>query len=247
MTGAVARQPLLEVEALNVSYGRVQTLFDVSMSVGEGEVLALLGTNGAGKSTLLRAIMGLHRPDSGSVRFDGQELVAEPAELRIGRGIAMVPGGNAVFPGLTVEENLRAGAFSQRRSGRARARVAEALERFPALGECRSRLAGTLSGGQQQMLALAKGLLTRPRALLIDELSLGLAPVVVSQLMQTVRELAAEGVAVVLVEQSLNVALELAQRAMFMERGQVRYEGAGRELLDRDDLVRSIFLSGGRA
>ena len=245
MTEAVARRTLLEVEAIDVSYGQVQTLFGVNLSVSEGEVLALLGTNGAGKSTLLRAIMGLHAPDAGSVRLAGLELVKESAERRIDRGIVLVPGGQAVFPALTVEDNLRAGTFVLRRSpALARTRITEAIERFPVLADCRSRLAGALSGGQQQMLAIAKGLLTRPRVLLIDELSLGLAPVVVGQLMQTVRELAAEGVAVVLVEQSLNVALELAQRAIFMERGRVRYEGGGQALLDRDDLVRSIFLSG---
>ncbi len=236
---------LLEIRNLDFHYGPVQILFDVDLDVPEGEIFALLGTNGAGKSTLLRAITGLTPPTRGSIRFDGIDTTYLEAEQLLGLGIAQMPGGKATFPGLSVEENLRVGAFTFRDDD---ARVAEAIEEvfgwFPRLAERRDQLAGTLSGGEQQMLALGKAFLTRPRLLCIDELSLGLQPSIVAQILGIVREMHARGTTIIVVEQSLNVALSLATTAVFMEKGQVRFQGPARELLERPDLARSVFLDG---
>jgi ABC-type branched-subunit amino acid transport system ATPase component len=239
----VTTAPVLTVEGLDFSYGRLQVLFGVGLTVAEGEVLALLGTNGAGKSTLLRVISGLAEPQQGDVLLDGVSLAADGAAQRVKRGIVQVAGGKATFPALSVEENLAAAAYTIRRD---RDLVAErrqrVLELFEELAGCLKQPAGTLSGGQQQMLALAKGLMLEPRLLLIDEFSLGLAPVVVTRLIEVVEELKRRGVTMVIVEQSVNVALCLAQRAVFMEKGEIRFEGQADELLDRDDIVRAVFL-----
>ncbi len=236
----------LIVRDLNVSYGSVQILFDVSIEVDRGEVVALLGTNGAGKSTLLRAISGVTEADYGAVVFDGRDITHAPPHEIAALGVGQMPGGKAVFADLTVAENLRAGGWTVRRDRAARdRRVAQALASFPALAERLDEPAGNLSGGQQQMLGLAMNLIAAPSLLLIDELSLGLAPVVVERLVELVREVAAEGTTVILVEQSVNVALTLADRAYFLEKGQVRFSGPTADLLDRPDLLRSVFL--GRA
>jgi ABC-type branched-subunit amino acid transport system ATPase component/predicted MFS family arabinose efflux permease len=235
--------PMIQVRHLDFSYGPVQVLFDVNVDVREGEVLALLGTNGAGKSTLLRAISGLGIPDRGVVRLQGRTITLAEPRTRVGLGIVQVPGGKAVFPALTVRENLIAGTSTFRSDA---ARVAAAIDRvialFPILGERITQHAGTLSGGEQQMLGLAMSLVLDPKVLLIDELSLGLAPIVVQQLLETVERLKETGLTIVIVEQSVNVALSVADRAVFMEKGQVRFEGPARELLERDDLVRAVFL-----
>jgi ABC-type branched-subunit amino acid transport system ATPase component len=240
-------EPILVVAGLDVAYGPLQILFGVDLVVDPGEVLALLGTNGAGKSTLLRAITGLTPPTAGRVVLDGEEITdLEPAE-RVRRGLVMVPGGNAVFPPLTVEENLRLGGYLLRGDPHSfRERRSEVLERFPALRDRLDQPAEALSGGERQMLALAKALLLHPTVLCIDELSLGLAPRVVQDLLQVVRALSADGVTMIVVEQSLNVALSVADRAVFLEKGHVRFEGAAAELADRDDLVRAVFLGAGR-
>jgi ABC-type branched-subunit amino acid transport system ATPase component len=234
---------VLAVEDLDFSYGRLQVRFGVGLSVSAGEVLALLGTNGAGKSTLLRVISGLAPPQRGDVVLDGTSICSESAEQRVRRGIVQVPGGKATFPGLTVAENLLAAAYTIRRN---RDLVAErrgrVLELFPDLAGRLKQTAGTLSGGQQQMLALAKGLMLDPRVLLIDEFSLGLAPVVVGELMEVVEELKRREITMIIVEQSVNVALCVAERAVFMEKGEIRFEGRADELLERDDIVRAVFL-----
>ena len=235
--------PLLEIRDLDFSYGPMQVLFGVSLDVGEGEVLALLGTNGAGKSTVLRAVTGLGRFDRGQILFDGVPLEPGSPGTRVDKGIVLLPGGRSVFPGLTVEENLRARGYRFRKDDIAD-RVERALDRFPVLRARRTQPAGTLSGGEQQMLALSGALLRDPRLLLIDELSLGLAPVVVQELLEVVAGLRDEGVTMVIVEQSINVALTIADRAVFMEKGEVRFSGDARELLERDDLVRAVFLGG---
>ena len=236
---------LLEVRNLDFSYGTVQVLFSVDLDVPEGEIVALLGTNGAGKSTLLRAICGLEHPTRGSIRLDGEDVTYLEAEQILTLGLSQMPGGKATFPGLTVEENLRAGCFSFRRDkARLEQEVAQVEKWFPVLAERRKQQAATLSGGEQQMLALGKAFLTRPKLLCIDELSLGLAPTVVEQLLGIVREIHARGTTVVIVEQSVNVALALATTAVFMEKGEVRFSGPARELLDRPDLLRSVFLEG---
>jgi ABC-type branched-subunit amino acid transport system ATPase component/sugar phosphate permease len=237
--------PVLQVRNLDFSYGPVQVLFDVGIEVHDGEVLALLGTNGAGKSTLLRAVSGLGIPDRGVVRLRGRTITYSEAEVRFRAGIVQLRGGAGVFPDLTVADNLKAALLA---SGGdhddAEARMAKALSAFPALqGRLRDR-AGNLSGGQQQMLALGMALMHDPEVLLIDELSLGLAPVVMQELLEVVENLKAQGQAMIIVEQSLNVALAIADRAVFMEKGRVRFEGPAQELLERDDLARAVFLGG---
>lgn len=245
---AGTRLPMLACRNLDYSYGRLQVLFGVDFSVDDGEMVALLGTNGAGKSTLLRVISGLGLPTRGSVRFRGAEITYLDAERRNRLGITQVPGGRAVFGPLTVVENLRVFAFSYGRQRREVDRgIDEALAAFPRLAERRNQPASTLSGGEQQMLGLAKALILKPRLLLVDELSLGLAPRTVAELMETVRRLNSSGVAVVLVEQSVNYALSLVHHAYFMERGQIRFDGPAAELLQRSELVRSVFLEGAGA
>ncbi|MBK5307038.1 MAG: MFS transporter [Frankiaceae bacterium] len=239
---------LLETKDLTVSYDGVQVLFGVDLRIHEGEIVALLGTNGAGKSTTLNAINGLVQPDGGNVWFGGVAITGEPPERTTARGIVQAPGGRGIFPGLTVEENLRLGAFLIRKDkALLAARLDEVLGVFPALRPLLPLRAGSLSGGQRQQLVLAQAFLLKPKLLLIDELSLGLAPVIVQELLATVRRLNREGITVVLVEQSVNVALTLADRAYFMEKGQVRFEGPTAELLHRDDLLRSVFLGGAPA
>jgi ABC-type branched-subunit amino acid transport system ATPase component len=236
---------LLEVRGIDYSYGPVQVLFGVDLDVVEGEVLALLGTNGAGKSTLLRAISGLGSVDDGRIVFDGNDLTrAEPGE-RVRRGIVQMPGGKAIFPDLSVDENLRAAAYTFIWDRpKVAERTARILELFPVLGDRLEQPAQTLSGGEQQMLGLATALLLDPKILLIDELSLGLAPIVVEQLLEVVTQLRAAGLTIVIVEQSVNIALSVADRAVFMEKGTVRFEGPAADLLERDDLVRAVFLGG---
>ena len=237
------RAPLLSCKGIDFSYGPLQILFDVDFSVDEGEMVALLGTNGAGKSTLLRVIAGLGTPSSGTVRVDGRDVTfAEPGE-RVRAGVSQIPGGKAVFGPLSVAENLRLYGYALGRDRKAVDRgIEEAFATFPRLHERRNSPASTMSGGEQQMLALSKALILQPRLLLIDELSLGLAPKVVGELLTLVRSINAAGTAVVLVEQSVNVALSLAEHAYFMEKGQVRFDGRTADLLERPDILRSVFL-----
>ena len=239
--------PLLDVRGIDFSYGHVQVLFDVGIFVGAGEVLALLGTNGAGKSTLLRVISGLGKQSRGTVHFKGSSIDGLAAHERMRAGIVQLPGGKAIFPGLTVAENLLVGAHTFKWDRRRIAERCEAvLELFPVLTERLEQAAGSMSGGEQQMLGLAKALLPEPELLLIDELSLGLAPVVVESLIGVVERLKADGVTMVIVEQSVNIALTLADRAVFMEKGEIRFSGPAQELARRDDLVRAVFLGGAR-
>jgi ABC-type branched-subunit amino acid transport system ATPase component len=240
--------PLLRVRGVDLSYGAFQVLNGVDLDVHEGEILALLGTNGAGKSTLLRALSGLSPVDRGSIRFEGRDLtLADPVE-RVRAGIIQVAGGKAVFASLTVLENLLVGAhtFAWDRA-RVRRRIEAGLVRVPALADKLDQRAGTLSGGEQQLLALAKAVLLEPRLLLIDELSLGLSPVLVEQALDLVSDLRDEGTTIVLVEQSLTIALSVADRAVFLEKGTVQFDGPAEGLLERDDLVRAVFLGGTRA
>ena len=236
---------LLLVRNLDAGYGGRQVLFGVSMDVKEGEIVALLGTNGAGKSTLLKAISGVVEGDRGAVVLDGRDVTHAPPNEIAALGISQMPGGQGVFGGLTVQENLHLAGWTRSHDPAGRdAAIEEVLEMFPLLRERLHRDAADLSGGQQQMLALGMAFVAKPRVLLIDELSLGLAPVVVGQLLPIVQRVAAEGTAVILVEQSVNVALTVAERAYFMERGTIRFSGATAELLERKDLLRSVFLSG---
>ncbi|MGH8975740.1 MAG: ATP-binding cassette domain-containing protein [Acidimicrobiia bacterium] len=246
--------PLLSCTGLEVAYGRTQILFAVDLTVDAGEVVAVLGTNGAGKSTLLRAISGLTPPRAGRVMLGGRDVTGQSPVRLAALGLAHMPGGRGNFPDLSVAENLRMACWTHGRD-RARSRLAmdRALELFPVLEGRLSDRAGLLSGGQQQMLALAQAFVqgappadgaARQRLLLVDELSLGLAPVVVAELLDVVHRLRDEGVAVVLVEQSADLALRVADRAVFLEKGEVRFSGPAAGIAGRDDLVRSVFLSG---
>jgi ABC-type branched-subunit amino acid transport system ATPase component/sugar phosphate permease len=239
------RPPLLGAKGINFSYGKLQVLFDVDFTVDDGEMVALLGTNGAGKSTLLKVISGIGLPSSGTIRLDGDDITYLDAERRVRLGISQIPGGRAVFRRMTVVENLRGFGYTLGADKRAvEAAIERCLAAFPRLDERKSSLGATLSGGEQQMLGLCKALILKPRLLLIDELSLGLAPVVVGQLLDLVREINATGTAVVLVEQSVNIALSLVDHAYFMEKGEMRFDGRAADLLDRDDLLRAVFLEG---
>jgi branched-chain amino acid transport system ATP-binding protein len=245
--GSSTGQPgaLLTCRGVEVAYGQVQVLFGVDLDVMPGEVVALLGTNGAGKSTLLRAVSGTTDPMGGTIFFEGRDIThADPGQTAA-LGIVQVPGGKAVFPTLTVAEHLRAAGWLYRDDPEhLRTATAAVLEMFPRLDERIDQMAGNLSGGEQQMLALGMAFIAKPKLLIIDELSLGLAPTVVEQLLGVVRRIQQQGTAILLVEQSINVALTLAERAYFMEKGEVRFEGPTAELLQRDDIVRSVFLDG---
>lgn len=235
--------PALQVNNLDFCYGPVQVLFDVGFEVNRGETLALLGTNGAGKSTLLRVISGLGTPRRGVVRLGGRTITYTSPQLRTTLGIHQLPGGKGVFPGMTVHQNLTMGAYIHRRDrDDVASRIDRVLELFPDLAQRQNQLASSMSGGQQQMLALAKVLLHDPEILLIDELSLGLAPTIVQDLLVVVEQLQEQGQTIIIVEQSLNVALSVADRAIFLEKGQIRFEGSAQDLLERDDLARAVFL-----
>ncbi len=240
--------PMLACKGIDFSYGQLQVLFDVDFTVDEGEMVALLGTNGAGKSTLLKVVSGIGLPSAGSVRYTGQDITYLDAERRVPLGITQVPGGRAVFGSMDVVENLRTfGYILGRDKKRIDASIEECFEAFPRLYERRTSLAANLSGGEQQMVGLSKALILQPKLLLIDELSLGLAPIIVGQLLDMVRRINATGTAVVLVEQSVNIALSLVDHAYFMEKGQMRFDGPAKDLLERGDLLRAVFLEGADA
>jgi branched-chain amino acid transport system ATP-binding protein len=237
---------LMLARGIDVHYDNVQVLFDVDLEVDEGEIVALMGTNGAGKSTLLRAMSGLVPASAGAVVFDGRDMTYSPPNEVAARGVAQVPGGQGVFTQLSVGDNLRLAAWQERRDkAEVRAATQRVLEIFPALAQRLDEPGGNLSGGQQQMLTLGMAFIAKPRLLMIDELSLGLAPVIVSQLLEMVKALRDQGVTIILVEQSVNVALTVADRAYFMEKGEIRFEGPTADLLDRPDLLRSVFLNAG--
>ena len=224
--------PLLEVEDLRVRYGAVEAVHGLSFAASSGEVTALIGANGAGKSSTLAAISGLV-PASGRVRFDGREIRGTPPHAIVRAGVVQVPEGREILARMTVEENLLMGL-----RGRGRSELATAYERFPILRERRALLAGSLSGGEQQMLAIARALLARPRLLLLDEPSLGLAPLVVKVVFETLAELKTQGVTMLLVEQSALRALRLADRAYVMELGRIVLRGTGQELLRDEGIAR---------
>ena len=239
---------LLSCRKIDMAYGPVQILFGVDFEVAQGEIVALLGTNGAGKSTLLKGICGLVRPKRGTVTFKGEDVTSLTADVTTHRGISLMPGGKGVFPTLTVAENLRLAAWLIRHEpDRVEEARAEVTRLFPILEQRSTQMAGNLSGGEQQMLALGGALMTRPELLMIDELSLGLAPTIVGQLLDVVQEIHRRGTTIVIVEQSVNIALNLAQRAVFMEKGEVRFTGPTAELLERPDILRSVFIAGAAA
>ena len=242
------RAKLLLVRGVHAGYDGRPVLKGIDLELDEGEIVALLGTNGAGKSTLLKSISGVVEADRGAIIFDGRDITHVPPHEIAAAGIVQMPGGAGVFGSLTVRENLELAGWTNRRDSDSVEKArAEVLEMFPILSERLDEAAVNLSGGQQQMLALAMSFVMRPKVLLIDELSLGLAPVIVGQMLPVVQRLAASGVTVVLVEQSVNVALTVAQRAYFLERGEIRFSGPTAELLNRPDILRSVFLSGASA
>jgi branched-chain amino acid transport system ATP-binding protein len=233
--------PILEVDAIDVFYGDIQVLHGLSLEVHEGEIVTLLGSNGAGKTTALRAVSGLRPPRSGEVRFRGQSLREVPASARAALGIALVPEGRELWPMLTVRENLELGAYGPRARPHAARNLARVFELFPRLRERTRQLAGSLSGGEQQMCAIGRALMSEPSLLMLDEPSLGLAPLLVDQVMETIAALHATGMTILLVEQNLHRALEVAQRGTVIETGRVRLSGTAAELAANPE-IRSAYL-----
>jgi branched-chain amino acid transport system ATP-binding protein len=234
-------EPLLQLTSIRAGYGDFEALFDISLEVRAGEIVTLIGANGAGKTTTLRVISGAVRATSGSVRFDGTDITALPAHAMPERGISHVPEGRQLFPFMTVEENLDLGAYNPRSRARARATLDEMLQLFPRLQERRRQLAGTLSGGEQQMVAIARGLMAAPRLLLLDEPSLGLSPKVTEEVFGRVQDIRKRGVTVLIVEQNVVDALSIADRGYVVENGRVVMQGDAGDLL-RDEKVRAAYL-----
>jgi branched-chain amino acid transport system ATP-binding protein len=230
---------LLELDGLQVSYGAIQALRGVSLEVYHGEIVTLIGANGAGKSTTLNTISGLLRPRRGTVRLDGEDLTLVPPHAIVARGVVQVPEGRRIFGRLSVLENLQLGAFTQRSSHAIREGIARAFALFPRLQERAGQLAGTLSGGEQQMLAIARALMARPRILLLDEPSMGLAPVLVEQIFEAVRRINREGTTILLVEQNAVMALETAQRGYVLETGAVVLQGPAADLQANPEVRRA--------
>lgn len=244
--GAVELDPrpvVLEVRDAVVHYGRIQALHGVSLIVHEGELVTLLGSNGAGKTTMMRAISGLRPLTSGSVWFHGQDISKVKAHRRVADGLIQAPEGRGIFPGMTVVENIEMGCYGRKFANRNehRERIDWVFETFPRLAERRSQVGGTLSGGEQQMLAIGRALMARPRVLLLDEPSMGLAPMVISQIFKIISEINSQGTTVLLVEQNAQQALTRSDRAYILETGRVTREGVARELL-KDDSIRAAYL-----
>ncbi|HYN92273.1 MAG TPA: ABC transporter ATP-binding protein [Pilimelia sp.] len=232
---------LLEIQGLTLRYGRIEALHGISLTVGEGEVVALIGANGAGKTTTMRAISGLQAVAEGTVRFAGDDITRLRADLRVIRGICQAPEGRGIFPGMTVLENLDMGAYTRRDSAAVAADLDRVLTLFPRLAERRKQAGGTLSGGEQQMLAVGRALMSRPKLLLLDEPSMGLAPMVIQQIFEIITEINEQGTTILLVEQNAQQALSRAHRAYVLETGRIVKEGTGQELL-RDPSVKEAYL-----
>ncbi|MEU9088112.1 ABC transporter ATP-binding protein [Streptomyces sp. NPDC048357] len=232
---------LLKVEDLKVAYGKIEAVKGISFEVNEGEIVCLVGTNGAGKTTTLRTLSGLIKPKSGSVTFDGKPLASVPAHKIVSLGLAHSPEGRHIFPRLTIAENLQLGAFLRTDKEGIEKDIQRAYEMFPILGERRKQAAGTLSGGEQQMLAMGRALMSQPKLLMLDEPSMGLSPLMMQKIMATIKELKAAGMTILLVEQNAQAALSLADQAHVMEIGKVVLSGTGRDLLHNED-VRKAYL-----
>ncbi|MCX4525331.1 MULTISPECIES: ABC transporter ATP-binding protein [unclassified Streptomyces] len=232
---------LLKVEDLKVAYGKIEAVKGISFEVNEGEIVCLVGTNGAGKTTTLRTLSGLLKPVSGTVTFDGMPLGQVPAHKIVSLGLAHSPEGRHIFPRLTIAENLQLGAFLRTDKDGIEQDVQRAYEMFPILGERRKQAAGTLSGGEQQMLAMGRALMSRPKLLMLDEPSMGLSPLMMHKIMATIAELKSTGTTILLVEQNAQAALSLADQAHVMEIGKIVLSGTGQELLHNED-VRKAYL-----
>jgi len=239
-----AAPPLLEVQDLHVAYGNVEAVRGVSLSVGEGAIVTLIGPNGAGKTSILSALAGLVRPARGQVRLGGSDVTGLPAHRAVAAGFSLVPEGRAILGRMTVEENLVLAGERRQPEGALRAAIEEQFGRFPILGERRGSPAGTLSGGEQQMLAFARALLARPRILLLDEPSMGLSPILVQQIFEMVQAIHREGATLLLVEQNARLALAISDYAYVLEHGRLVLEGPSRELAS-DSRVQAAYLGGG--
>ena len=237
---------MLIIDGLATAYGKIEALKGVSLQANAGQVTCLLGPNGAGKSTLMLTIAGILKPKAGSIRFEDEELVGKSSAEIVARGLALVPENRLVFPALTVRENLMAGAYRRRDRGAIRDDIDKMFVRFPRLKERVDQLAGTLSGGEQQMLAVARALMSRPRLLLMDEPSVGLAPLVVAEIFQIIRQLHSEGVSIFLVEQNAHMALKVAHHFYLMEQGRVTFSGNPGEM-SGDDVIQRAYLGQRRA
>jgi branched-chain amino acid transport system ATP-binding protein len=232
----------LEISRLSVRYGESQVLWDVDLAGERGQITALVGANGAGKTTLMKGIVGLVTPSAGRIVFDGEDLASAPAEGRVKRGIALVPEGRRLFAGLSVKENLLLGGFTRQNRAEVAADLGRVWVRFPELEKLRHQLAGTLSGGQQQMCAIGRALMARPRLLLVDEMSLGLAPVIVDRIAAALQEVnRTDGITILLVEQDVELALQLADRAYVLDTGRIVTQGRGADLLD-DPKIREAYM-----
>ncbi len=234
---------LLRVDRLAVHYGGIRAVREVSFEVGEGETICVIGANGAGKSTTLRALVGLAEAAAGTITYGGRDVTRVPVHARVRLGLSLVPEGRGIFPRMTVAENLLMGAYQHDDRAAIEQDLARVLALFPRLAERRTQVAGTLSGGEQQMLAVGRALMSRPRLLLLDEPSMGLAPIVVEKIFDTLREVAAQGVTLLLVEQNANLALQLSDRGYVLDNGQVTIGGPAAELLE-DPRVRAAYLGG---
>jgi len=230
---------LLEVASIVAAYGQVRALWDVSLTVGEGEIVTLLGANGAGKTTTMRVLSGLLRPQSGTVTFAGEAIHRLPAPRIVEAGLVQIPEGRRLWPRMTVLENLELGAYVPALRARRQETLDWVLSLFPRLGERSAQLAGTLSGGEQQMLAIGRGLMSRPRLLMLDEPSLGLAPILVREVFNIIRQINARGVTVMLVEQNVRQALEIAHRGYVLETGRIVRSGQAPDLLDDPEIKRA--------
>ncbi|WP_250030543.1 ABC transporter ATP-binding protein [Paractinoplanes maris] len=232
---------LLEVENVTLSYGRIQALHGISLTVAQGEVVALIGANGAGKSTTMRAISGLRPLSQGTIRFDGEDISKLRADLRVVRGVSQSPEGRGIFPGMSVRDNLEMGAYTRRNRSEIDEDMDRAFTLFPRLREREKQAGGTLSGGEQQMLAVGRALMSRPKLLLLDEPSMGLAPMLIQQIFDIIVEINQQGTTVLLVEQNAQQALSRAHRAYVLETGRIVKEGTGAELL-HDPAVKDAYL-----
>ena len=234
---------MLKVENLSVHYGMIQAVRDVSFEVNEGEVVSLIGANGAGKTTILRTLSGLVRPSSGRIEFLGQEIQKMPAQKIVASGLSQVPEGRHVFPGLTVLENLEMGAFLKKNREENQANLKKVFSRFPRLEERKNQDAATLSGGEQQMLAMGRALMSTPKLLLLDEPSMGLAPIFIQEIFDIIQDIQKQGTTVLLIEQNANKALAIADRGYVLETGKIVLSGTGKELAASDE-VRKAYLGG---
>ena len=234
---------MLKVENLSVHYGMIQAVRDVSFEVNEGEVVSLIGANGAGKTTILRTISGLVRPSAGKIEFVGNEIQKGPAQKIVAAGLSQVPEGRHVFPGLTVLENLEMGAFLKTNREENQANLKKVFSRFPRLEERKNQDAATLSGGEQQMLAMGRALMSTPKLLLLDEPSMGLAPIFIQEIFDIIQDIQRQGTTVLLIEQNANKALSIADRGYVLETGKIVLSGTGQELLASDE-VRKAYLGG---